>query len=43
MAVKAIDLERPSEEHLSMVKEYYLKTKYLRRMLQNLEDRGVEM
>ena len=42
-AMNEIDLASPSDVHLNQIKEYYLKSKYLRRMLQNLEDRGVEM
>lgn len=43
VAMSALDLSEPDEALLGAVKEYYLKSKYLKRLLDNVEDRGVEM
>lgn len=42
-AMGALDLSEPDAPLLGAVKEYYLKFKYLKRLLDNIEDRGVEM
>ena len=41
--IEQLNLETPQPTHLSAIKDYYLKSKYLRRLLDNLDDRGVEM
>jgi len=44
-AMSGLDLSvaEPDAALLSAVKNYYLKSKYLKRLLDNIEDRGVEM
>ena len=42
-AMGALDFKNPADAQLEQVKSYYLKSKYLRRMLQNLEGGEVEM
>jgi len=42
-AVADFDFQNPSEEKLDIIKDYYLKSKYLKRLLDNVSDREVEM
>jgi len=37
------DFENPTKEHLTTLKDYYLKSKYLRRLKDNLQDREAEI
>ncbi len=39
----SLDMASPQQEQLTAIKSYYLKSKYLKRLLDNLDDRGVEM
>ncbi len=39
----ALKMDAPQQEQLTAIKSCYLKSKYLKRLLDNLDDRGVEM
>jgi molecular chaperone HscB len=39
----ALKMDAPQQEQLTAIKSYYLKSKYLKRLLDNLDDKGVEM
>ena len=41
--IATINMEAPQANLLQAIKDYYLKSKYLKRLLDNLDDRGVEM
>ena len=41
--MSTLDIAAPRSTQLESLKDYYLKSKYLKRLLDNLDDRGVEM
>lgn len=41
--MSTLDIAAPQSTQLESLKDYYLKSKYLKRLLDNLDDRGVEM
>lgn len=41
--IVTLDMEAPQPTQLTAIKSYYLKSKYLKRLLDNLDDKGVEM